>query len=123
MTHRLNDLFRDNDPLISHCDNLPQPHNFWQIPLSRCYGHHITLPKPFLSNTTTLILDFHIIAILTINKYLIFYVYFHGYLYVNVRTNELSRLTFRMQNIGLGHNLIVSSFVVTDDVNVNQSGV
>ncbi len=25
-----------------------------------------------------------------------------------------------MQNIGLGHNLIVSSFVVTDDVNVNQ---
>lgn len=56
-------------------------------------------------------------------KYLIFYVYFHGYLYVNVRTNELSRLTFRMQNIGLGHNLIVSSFVVTDDVNVNQSGV
>lgn len=28
MTHRLNDLFGDYNPLISHFDNLPQPHNF-----------------------------------------------------------------------------------------------
>lgn len=27
-THRLNDLFGDNDPLISYCDSLPQPHHF-----------------------------------------------------------------------------------------------